>query len=141
TVSRLHNNSQGRAGASAPALFLVGCAASRLSGGFAGRSLREKSRPAAVHRRTPMRHALILALGTALALGTVAAVAQTPAAKPAGAQPAAATYDHTKPYPTYSAPRLKIGQPDLEGFWTNTTLTKFNRPAGVTSLVYTEDQV
>ncbi|HVY90880.1 MAG TPA: hypothetical protein VG942_18580, partial [Hyphomonadaceae bacterium] len=81
-----------------------------------------------------MRHALILALGTALAFGAVAAVAQTP-------PPDAPKYDHTKPYPAYAAPRLKIGQPDLEGFWTNTTLTKFNRPANVSSLVYTEDQV
>src|SRR5262249_46978892 len=89
--------------------------------------------------RLIVRHALVLALGTALAFGTVAAVAQTPA-KPA-AQPAAATYDHTKPYPAYSAPRLKIGQPDLEGFWTNTTLTKFARPAGTTSFVYTEAEV
>ncbi|MGH6643975.1 MAG: hypothetical protein ACRED3_14900 [Bradyrhizobium sp.] len=66
--------------------------------------------------------------------------AQTPA-KPA-AQPAAAPhYDRTKPYPAYAAPRLKIGQPDLEGFWSNTTLTKMTRPRDVSSLVYTEAQV
>jgi hypothetical protein len=82
-----------------------------------------------------LRHALILALGTALSIGAVAAFAQTPA------QPAAAKYDPTKPYPAYTAPKLKIGQPDLQGFWHNTTLTKLNRPAGVTSLVYTEEQV
>jgi hypothetical protein len=86
-----------------------------------------------------LRHALILALGTALSVALVAS-AQTPA-KPAAPVPAGAKYDHTKPYPAYSAPRLKIGQPDLEGFWTNTTLTKFNRPAGTSSLVYTEDEV
>ncbi len=82
-----------------------------------------------------MRYALILALGTALSVGPVAAYAQAPA------QPAAAKYDPTKPYPAYTAPRLKIGQPDLQGFWHNTTLTKMTRPAGVTALVYTEEQV
>ncbi len=85
-----------------------------------------------------MRYALILTLGTILSFGGAAATAQTPA------QPAAATapkYDPTKPYPAYTAPRLKIGQPDLQGFWHNTTLTKMTRPAGVTSLVYTEEQV
>ena len=86
-----------------------------------------------------MRHALVLALGTALAFGTIA-VAQTPA-KPAAKPVAATTYDHTKPYPAYTAPRLKIGQPDLQGFWSNTTLTKMTRPAGVTTLAYTEEQV
>ena len=50
-------------------------------------------------------------------------------------------YDPTKPYPAYTAPRLKIGQPDLQGFWSNTTLTKMTRPAGVTSLVYSEEEV
>src|SRR5262249_22670303 len=82
------------------------------------------------------------ALGTALSVGAVAALAQTPAkpaAKPASAP--APTYDHTKPYPAYTAPRLKIGQPDLEGYWTNVTLTKMTRPAGVTSLVYSEAEV
>jgi hypothetical protein len=86
----------------------------------------------------PLRYALILApvmlaLGTALALATPA-IAQTQ-------QAAAQKYDPTKPYPPYTAPKLKIGQPDLEGYWHNTTLTKMTRPAGVTSLVYTEEEV
>jgi hypothetical protein len=87
-----------------------------------------------------LRHALILALGTALSFGAVAAYAQTPA-KPAAQTAAAPKYDPTKPYPAYTAPKLKIGQPDLQGFWANTTLTKMTRPAGVSSLVYTEAQV
>jgi hypothetical protein len=86
----------------------------------------------------PLRYALILApvmlaLGTALALATPA-IAQTQ-------QAAAQKYDPTKPYPPYTAPKLKIGQPDLQGYWHNTTLTKMTRPAGVTSLVYTEEEV
>jgi hypothetical protein len=87
-----------------------------------------------------LRFALILTLGTALAVGSVAVSAQTPA-KPAAEPAPGATYDHTKPYPAYTAPRLKIGQPDLEGFWTNTTLTKMTRPRDATSLVYTEAEV
>ncbi len=85
-----------------------------------------------------LRYALIFTLGTALSVGAVAALAQTPA-KPAAQS--AATYDRTKPYPSYTAPRLKIGQPDLQGFWHNTTLTKLTRPAGVTSLVFSEEEV
>jgi hypothetical protein len=87
-----------------------------------------------------MRYALILALSTVLSVGAVAALAQTPA-KPAAQPAATAKYDPTKPYPAYTAPRLKIGQPDLQGFWHNTTLTKMTRPAGVTSLVYSEEEV
>ncbi|MFT3726067.1 MAG: hypothetical protein QM773_21080 [Hyphomonadaceae bacterium] len=92
-----------------------------------------------------MRHALILALGTALsamslAMTPLAASAQTPAAKPAAAT-AGPKYDPTKPYPAYSAPKLKIGQPDLQGFWTNVTLTKMTRPQGVSSLAYSEAEV
>lgn len=84
-----------------------------------------------------MRYALILALGTALAAAPLAAWAQTPAPKPASGP----TYDPTKPYPPYTAPRLKIGQPDLQGFWNNTTLTKMTRPAGAKGLVYSEAEV
>ncbi len=86
-----------------------------------------------------MRYALILTLGTALSVGAVAAFAQTPAKS--AAQPAAQNYDPTKPYPAYTAPRLKIGQPDLQGYWHNTTLTTLTRPAGATSLVYSEEEV
>ncbi|HEX5775911.1 MAG TPA: hypothetical protein VFX95_04440, partial [Caulobacteraceae bacterium] len=109
-----------------------------MRGGVDGLSMSRWTRPTLKEAR--LRHALILALGTALSVGAVAALAQTPA-KPA-AQPAATqNYDPTKPYPAYTAPRLKIGQPDLQGFWHNTTLTKLTRPAGVTSLVYTEAEV
>jgi len=45
------------------------------------------------------------------------------------------------PDPPDTAPRLKIGQPDLQGFWHDTTLTKMTRPAGVSSLVYSEAEV
>jgi hypothetical protein len=87
-----------------------------------------------------MRFALILSLTTALSAGAFIAAAQTPT-KPTAQPVAASKYDPTKPYPAYSAPKLKIGQPDLQGFWTNVTLTKMTRPAGVANLVYTEAEV
>jgi hypothetical protein len=83
-----------------------------------------------------LRYALLATLATSLVLCPIAH-AQTPEAKTATAQ----SYDPTKPYPPYTAPRLKIGQPDLQGFWHNTTLTKMTRPAGVSSLVYSEAEV
>lgn len=87
-----------------------------------------------------MRYALILSLGTALTFGAVAVQAQAPAS-PAAKPASAPSYDPTKPYPAYTAPRLKIGQPDLQGTWSNSTLTKMTRPAGVTSLVYSDAEV
>lgn len=81
-----------------------------------------------------MRHALLATIA-ALVLCPLAAHAQTPVAQ------TAAKPDPARPHPPYTAPRLKIGQPDLQGFWHNTTLTKITRPAGVKSLVYTEEEV
>ena len=96
-----------------------------------------------------MRHALLatiaVSLSIALAFGAPAALAQTPTAQAPTAQTPTAqtgqTYDPTRPYPPYAAPKLKIGQPDLQGFWHNTTLTQMTRPAGVKSLVFTEEEV
>ncbi len=78
-----------------------------------------------------LRYALVLTLATVIAFGGASAAAQTSEQK----------YNPTKPYPPYTAPQLKIGQPDLQGFWTNTTLTKMTRPAGATGLVYSEEEV
>ena len=84
-----------------------------------------------------MRYALILALGTALSCVAPTAHAQTPAT-----QAAAPKYDPTKPYPPYAAPRLKIGQPDLQGYWSNSTLTPMTRRPDVKDpAVYTEEEV
>jgi hypothetical protein len=91
-----------------------------------------------------VRRALILALGTALAAGTLsAAIAQTPlAGTPAPKPDRGEGYDHTKPYPAYKAPRLAIGQPDLQGVWSNASLTQPSRPAAVKDrAVYTEEEV
>ncbi|MDP3740575.1 MAG: hypothetical protein Q8R02_24525 [Hyphomonadaceae bacterium] len=93
-----------------------------------------------------MRLALILALGTALSVGAVAVAQQTTQAPLGGNKPVKAAtapkYDPTKPYPAYTAPRLKIGQPDLQGVWSNASLTTQARPAAVKDKkAYTEEEV
>jgi hypothetical protein len=40
----------------------------------------------------------------------------------------------------YKAPRTPDGQPDLQGFWTNTTYTPLQRPKDVTKEVYTREE-
>ncbi len=75
-----------------------------------------------------MNRAAILVLSTALCAASFAAVA-APAAKPAAAAP-------------YKAPRTSFGQPDLMGFWSNSTLTPINRPAKLgTQTTYSEAEV
>jgi len=60
---------------------------------------------------------LLSAAALAIALASLTAAAQTPAA--------------------YRAPRTPDGQPDLQGFWTNATYTPLERPANVTKEFYT----
>ncbi len=77
-----------------------------------------------------MRLAIALFLGTALSAGSLAAHAQTPTPAPASAQA------------PYKAPRLAFGQPDLQGVWSNASLTPLTRPAGLGDrLVYTDEEV
>src|SRR5437660_4081752 len=40
----------------------------------------------------------------------------------------------------YTAPRTPDGQPDLQGFWTNTTYTPLERPKNVTKEFYTREE-
>jgi hypothetical protein len=40
----------------------------------------------------------------------------------------------------YRAPRTPDGQPDLQGFWTNTTYTPLQRPKDVTKELYTREE-
>src|ERR1700724_2476675 len=60
----------------------------------------------------------------------VAAQAPTAPLKPTGAKTA-------RPW---TAPRTPDGQPDLQGFWTNTTYTPLQRPKDVTKEFFTEEE-
>src|SRR5436190_11124165 len=40
----------------------------------------------------------------------------------------------------YKAPRTADGQPDLQGFWSNTTYTPLQRPNGVTKPYFTKEE-
>ena len=58
------------------------------------------------------------------------------------AAPALAAPEPPKPGPTYQAPRNEYGQPDLQGIWTNATVTPFERPAELGDrLVLTPEEV
>lgn len=74
-----------------------------------------------------MRLALFLAFGTALAASGIAHAQSTPAPE-AGAE--------------FKAPKTAFGQPDIQGVWSNASLTPLTRPAALgTRLAYTEEEV
>ena len=52
----------------------------------------------------------------------------------------AAAQTSTSSAPAYRAPRTPDGQPDLQGFWTNTTYTPLQRPDGVTKDFFTREE-
>jgi hypothetical protein len=73
-------------------------------------------------------------------LGAVAAVflaASAPSAQQTAVQNTAAVPNTARPY---KAPRTADGQPDLQGFWTNSTYTPLERPDGVTKMHYTPEE-
>jgi cell division septation protein DedD len=73
----------------------------------------------------------VLGIVTAFALlEPVGVTAQAPATAARTSAPARA----------WTAPRTAEGQPDLQGFWTNTTYTPLERPDGVTKEFYTREE-
>ncbi len=93
----------------------------------------------------PLRHVSGAAIAAALALTALPALAQrgAPAAPTALASAeavAAAQAEWAKPRtePGYVVPRLAIGQPDLQGVWSNASNTRMTRPSQFKSLVMTD---
>ncbi len=79
----------------------------------------------------------VAALAVAVVLSASLA-GQAPAASAAkAAAPAARAAAPAKPY---TPPKTPDGQPDLQGFWTNSTYVPLERPKGVTKEFYTPDE-
>ena len=80
-------------------------------------------------------------LASARSLTALVAAAWMAAASPlAGQAPTGAAGTAGKAGASYKAPRTPDGQPDLQGFWTNSTYTPLERPDGVTKEFYTPEE-
>ena len=74
-------------------------------------------------------------------LAVPAAVVLLAAIPVAGQAPSAAPRTSGTAAKPYTAPRTPDGQPDLQGFWTNSTYTPLERPNNVTKEFYTPDEL
>ncbi|MBI1360879.1 MAG: hypothetical protein GC155_11430 [Alphaproteobacteria bacterium] len=92
------------------------------------------------------RMGLVSAAALVAALIAAPAIGQRPAPAPSGPPSAEAVKDAAaalaapRTAPGYVAPRLKIGQPDLQGVWTNASNTNLMRPANFDSLIMSDDE-
>ena len=92
-----------------------------------------------------MRHVSLAVITAALAFSG-AAFAQTlsampvAAAGPTGPEVDKAAINAPTVEPGYVVPRLKIGQPDLQGVWSNASNTTMRRPGAMKNLVMSETE-
>jgi len=84
-----------------------------------------------------MNHRLLAPVSGLVVLIAVMWLASMPAA---GQAPSAAARTNGSSAAAYTAPRTPDGQPDLQGFWTNTTYTPLERPKDVTKEFYTREE-
>jgi len=73
-------------------------------------------------------------------VGFLLAVVLLPSARVAAQAPGAAAKSEGADKP-WKVPRTADGQPDLQGFWTNTTYVPLERPKNVTKEFYTKEEV
>jgi hypothetical protein len=83
-------------------------------------------------------HAVIAA--ALLALSTLPAAAQQAAATPEQVAEAQSIAAKPRTAPGYVTPRLAIGQPDLQGPWSNASITGLERPSQFKTLVLSEEE-
>jgi hypothetical protein len=83
-----------------------------------------------------LRHASLAVITAALALGGGAAFAQS--VGETGPEVDKAAINAPNVEPGYVVPRLKIGQPDLQGVWSNASNTSMRRPGSMKNLVMSE---
>jgi hypothetical protein len=84
-----------------------------------------------------MNHRFSVA-GSALTVLTVLGLGVT--IPVSGQAPSTAGRTNGAPAKPYTAPRTPDGQPDLQGFWTNSTYTPLERPKDVTKEYYTPEE-
>lgn len=76
----------------------------------------------------------------AIAMGAGLSPALADDAEQDAAKVAAAEMAKPRTEPGYTAPRLAIGQPDLQGVWSNASNTRLTRPSQFDSLTMTDDE-
>src|SRR5262245_9159315 len=96
----------------------------------------ERSRATdAVHGRFEMNHRCLV-----LVSGLVVSVAITGWSTMPVAGQSRSAGNTTAAAKAYTAPRTPDGQPDLQGFWSNSTFTPLERPKDVTKEFYTREE-
>src|SRR6266508_474224 len=88
-----------------------------------------------MNRRSQMGHRAVASFGVLLVATALIVVATRSIAGQAPASPA-------KPVAAkkWTVPRTPDGQPDLQGFWTNSTYVPLERPNGVTKEFYNKEE-
>jgi hypothetical protein len=86
-------------------------------------------------QRSVVSAGVLMVLIAFVVMSTAPVAGQSPAGNGSNARASAGT---AKPY---TPPKTPDGQPDIQGFWTNSTYTPLERPQGVTKELYTPEEL